>query len=294
MLRSNLGRRAQPSFQGRSVFVAIARAKRTLPQLWMGAAGKHRCDRPPDGRFGRKAKRLGLGMSETSNSDKPKATLHLKRPVEQGTVRQSFSHGRSKAVVVEKVKRRVHGPGEAPPPASRRSLRAGSGAEGRHADAVGSNRASPGAHGKSAAPPPPKTGVVLPTLTDGAARGARPRAQRCPRPRGGGSAPPGEPTPPLRREREDARAVRARGRRSAQARGGATPQPGSRFQDASPRRRRAAVSPAASPRLRPSAAAQARVAPAAAPPPPRRAAGRGGGAAHHAPQPSPPPCVARR
>ncbi|MGD1038563.1 MAG: translation initiation factor IF-2 N-terminal domain-containing protein, partial [Roseiarcus sp.] len=59
-------------------------------------------------------------MSETNNSgDKtlgalsPKATLHLKRPVEQGTVRQSFSHGRSKAVVVEKVKRRVLGP--APP-----------------------------------------------------------------------------------------------------------------------------------------------------------------------------------
>ncbi len=30
-------------------------------------------------------------------------TLTLKRPVEQGMVRQSFSHGRSKAVVVEKV-----------------------------------------------------------------------------------------------------------------------------------------------------------------------------------------------
>ena len=62
-------------------------------------------------------------MSETNNSgDKtlsanppPKPTLHLKRPVEQGTVRQSFSHGRSKAVVVEKVKRRVVGPGEVQP-----------------------------------------------------------------------------------------------------------------------------------------------------------------------------------
>src|SRR5271156_3805660 len=66
-------------------------------------------------------------MSETGNSDKtvgvapPKATLHLKRPVEQGTVRQSFSHGRSKGVVVEKVKRRFLTPGGAaaavrPPP----------------------------------------------------------------------------------------------------------------------------------------------------------------------------------
>ncbi|WP_332122555.1 translation initiation factor IF-2 associated domain-containing protein, partial [Azorhizobium caulinodans] len=36
----------------------------------------------------------------------PGKTLTLKRPVEQGTVRQSFSHGRSKSVVVEKVKRR--------------------------------------------------------------------------------------------------------------------------------------------------------------------------------------------
>ncbi|MBB4038877.1 translation initiation factor IF-2 [Microvirga flocculans] len=41
-------------------------------------------------------------------------TLSLKRPVEQGTVRQSFSHGRSKAVVVETVKRRpAVGPGAA-------------------------------------------------------------------------------------------------------------------------------------------------------------------------------------
>ncbi len=56
-------------------------------------------------------------MSDTKNSgDKtlsaPK-TLSLKRPVEQGVVRQSFSHGRTKAVVVEKVKRRVVG-AEAP------------------------------------------------------------------------------------------------------------------------------------------------------------------------------------
>src|SRR5215212_8602842 len=40
-------------------------------------------------------------------------TLTLKRPVEQNVVRQSFSHGRSKAVVVETVKRRP-APGQAP------------------------------------------------------------------------------------------------------------------------------------------------------------------------------------
>src|SRR5437763_14109644 len=58
---------------------------------------------------------IGL-MAETTEktTDKklsvagPKATLSLKgRGVEQGVVRQSFSHGRSKAVVVEKVKSRA-------------------------------------------------------------------------------------------------------------------------------------------------------------------------------------------
>ena len=40
----------------------------------------------------------------------PTKTLTLKgRSVEQGVVRQSFSHGRTKAVVVEKVKSRVPG-----------------------------------------------------------------------------------------------------------------------------------------------------------------------------------------
>ena len=49
---------------------------------------------------------------KTLHVSSPK-TLTLKRTAEQGVVRQSFSHGRSKAVVVEKVKRRVIGPGEA-------------------------------------------------------------------------------------------------------------------------------------------------------------------------------------
>ena len=71
-------------------------------------------------------------MSDTNNpGDKtqnraPSKPLTLKRPVEQGTVRQSFSHGRSKSVVVETVKRRTIGaapgavaprePVTAPPP----------------------------------------------------------------------------------------------------------------------------------------------------------------------------------
>src|SRR5918993_2762133 len=57
-------------------------------------------------------------MSETS--DKPKlgtrAPLGVKRTVETGKVKQSFSHGRSNTVVVEVKKGRILGrPGEAPP-----------------------------------------------------------------------------------------------------------------------------------------------------------------------------------
>jgi translation initiation factor IF-2 len=115
-------------------------------------------------------------MSETGNSDKtvtaapPKATLHLKRPVEQGTVRQSFSHGRSKAVVVEKVKRRILTPGEAPPPA-RPATAAPAAAPPPAAPGparpvlAGAVRPAPAAPTKPTAPPLPKTGVVLPTLS---------------------------------------------------------------------------------------------------------------------------------
>ena len=54
------------------------------------------------------------GDDKTSN-DGQKKTLTLKRPgVEQGTVRQNFSHGRTKAVVVETKKRKFNIPGEKP------------------------------------------------------------------------------------------------------------------------------------------------------------------------------------
>src|ERR687883_608267 len=43
---------------------------------------------------------------KTLHLSSPK-TLSLKRPVEHNTVRQSFSHGRTKSVVVETVKRRT-------------------------------------------------------------------------------------------------------------------------------------------------------------------------------------------
>jgi translation initiation factor IF-2 len=96
----------------------------------------------------------------------PSKPLSLKRSVEQGVVRQSFSHGRSKAVVVEKVKRRV-GPGEgkveaapAPAPAS---------APPPSAPAPTVRRSAPPSAGRGSAaagPAPRSSGVVLRTLTD--------------------------------------------------------------------------------------------------------------------------------
>ncbi len=92
----------------------------------------------------------------------PTKTLTLKRGgVEQGVVRQSFSHGRSKAVVVEKVKRRIVGPGEVraePPAAHDRGTAARAPAKAPAA------AAAPASVAPAAAPK--ASGVVLRTLTD--------------------------------------------------------------------------------------------------------------------------------
>jgi translation initiation factor IF-2 len=116
-------------------------------------------------------------MNDTNNTGEktlgaapPKTTLHLKqRPVEQGMVRQSFSHGRSKAVVVEKVKRRTLGPGEAPArdhaPAAPVVLRPTAPAPSAPVAPRGPTTQSPAA-ATPAPVSPPKTGVVLHTLTE--------------------------------------------------------------------------------------------------------------------------------
>jgi translation initiation factor IF-2 len=93
-----------------------------------------------------------------------KSTLSLKPRTETGTVRQSFSHGRSKQVVVEVKKRRIGGPDgkpepvaapapvAPPPPAPKRP-------------AAPAKAAAPAA-APTAAPAPKSSGVVLRTLTD--------------------------------------------------------------------------------------------------------------------------------
>src|SRR5947209_6036490 len=102
---------------------------------------------------------------EKTLSVSPTKTLTLKPRAETGVVRQSFSHGRSKAVVVEKVRKRTVGPGEAKAaeaaPAQDRATprRVGVVARGAAAPAAAATSATP-----AAAPKP--SGVVLRTLTD--------------------------------------------------------------------------------------------------------------------------------
>ncbi len=100
----------------------------------------------------------------------PSKTLSLKgRGVEQGVVRQSFSHGRTKAVVVEKVKSRVptRARTEAPAPAPAPTKRAAPGKAAAPAPA-----ATPA---PAPAVPAKPSGVVLRTLTE-EERTARARA----------------------------------------------------------------------------------------------------------------------
>src|SRR6478752_5189810 len=107
-------------------------------------------------------------MSETKNPGEKKLsvsgkTLTLKPRTETGVVRQSFSHGRSKQVVVEKVKRRVvGGPGEAkvetPPPVEAKKAPTGAGKRAAPASSSGL------AHSDAVKPKP--SGVVLRTLTE--------------------------------------------------------------------------------------------------------------------------------
>ncbi len=94
----------------------------------------------------------------------PTKTLSLKRPVEAGIVRQSFSHGRTKAVVVEKVKRRTLGPGEAHPPREATPAPAPAAPPPVQARAPQPERVRP--EPQRSAPRSGGSGVVLRTLTE--------------------------------------------------------------------------------------------------------------------------------
>jgi translation initiation factor IF-2 len=109
-----------------------------------------------------------MRMTETTKNSGEKLSvgsgkLTLKPRVEQGVVRQSFSHGRSKAVVVEKVKRRI-GPGEAKAEPAAAPERAA--APKRASVAPKAPVAAAAATSSVASAAPKASGVVLRTLTD--------------------------------------------------------------------------------------------------------------------------------
>src|SRR5690242_437523 len=92
-----------------------------------------------------------------------KTTLTLKPRAETGVVRQSFSHGRSKAVVVEKVRKRTLGPGETKPaePAPAAPV-----STPRRVGVVARGATPPAAPAPTTAPAQKPSGVVLRTLTE--------------------------------------------------------------------------------------------------------------------------------
>src|SRR6266487_4287597 len=108
-------------------------------------------------------------MTETKNTGEktlsvnPTKTLTLKRGVEQGVVRQSFGYGRSKAVVVEKVKRRALAPGEAK---TAEPIGVAERAPARQPKASAASPAAVQSPALSPAAAPKSSGVVLRTLTD--------------------------------------------------------------------------------------------------------------------------------
>ena len=174
-------------------------------------------------------------MSETNETEGKgarggsKMTLNVRRTVEPGHVRQSFSHGRSKSVLVEKKKRRAIGAGEAP--------QAGRGACGPKTEAATTETVQKPIKAEETAQQRSKGGQVLRQLSD-EEKDARTRAlydarqreadeqarrDRACRRRGGGPGHPGQGGNERRRSRPSARsrrtsAMRRRPRRARSAR----------------------------------------------------------------------------
>ena len=165
-------------------------------------------------------------MSETKTPDGKtlsvgKSTLSLKPRTETGVVRQSFSHGRSKQVVV--------GGQEAPHPGRRRQAR-GRGPAPAAPVAPVAKRAAPAAKPAApapapapAAPAPKASGVVLRTLTE-EEQSRRAHALGDARLREAEERKIAEEEAKIRAAARRHREGRARGRRGAQARGRGAPQ----------------------------------------------------------------------
>ena len=102
-----------------------------------------------------------------TGSSRPRRTLAFKRTVESGQVRQSFSHGRSKSVMVEKKRRRAVPQSEARAPAAAPEV--------KQAPAV---PAAPSAPSTPAAPAPASPGAGLSAAEQAARAAAIAQARR--------------------------------------------------------------------------------------------------------------------
>jgi len=223
-------------------------------------------------------------MSDTNNpGDKtlnkaPSKPLSLKRPIESGTVRQSFSHGRSKQVVVETVKRRVIGatPGT---PAPREA-----------APAPRPAPAAPAAAPARPAAPAQRTGTVLRTLSE-SERDARAAALADAQRREQENRRSAETEAAEQRARQDAErrereAAEQRAREQAAAAAAPVEKPEPAAAPAAKAEPEKAPAPAAAPALV-AEPAPAAAAPVPAAPPPPAAATAPAPAATSAPAPAP-------
>nr|WP_321442650.1 translation initiation factor IF-2 [uncultured Cohaesibacter sp.] len=91
--------------------------------------------------------------NDNTNGPTEKKTLSLGKNVGQGTVRQSFSHGRSKAVVVEKKKRRFTAPGDAAKPAAKPAAESSAKEGAKPSSNAGQNKAAGGQAGAAGGKP---------------------------------------------------------------------------------------------------------------------------------------------
>ena len=118
----------------------------------------------------------GQRMSETNETEGKaarggsKMTLNVRRTVESGHVRQSFSHGRSKSVLVEKKKRRAIG--STPGPAAGRGRNA-------ETEAASRRRGHPEVQGRGDRSASPQGSGAAPALRRGEGC-AQPGVVRCP------------------------------------------------------------------------------------------------------------------
>lgn len=141
-------------------------------------------------------------MSDKTNDDKTlsvntKKTLTLKRPgVEQSTVRQNFSHGRTKAVVVETKKRKFSRPDEKPEVAAAPAPKPAAPAQAAPVAPTPAPAAAPTPTPAPAATPAPAQAAPSAQATPAAPVASAPKPAEAPKPAPAAATPSRTPAAP--------------------------------------------------------------------------------------------------